>query len=70
MVGFRVRRSNARDFCHHMSSKSIMPGFVTNFTSAKKMKSGASQCKAACNCDSALPAQTLIQSVCYPELNK
>ena len=29
MVGFRVPRPNAGDFCHHMSSKSIMPGFVT-----------------------------------------
>ena len=39
MVGFRVPRWNARGFCHRLSSKLIMPGFVTNFTSAKKMKS-------------------------------
>ena len=31
---------------------------------------GASQCKAACNYDPALPSQTLIPSVCYQELNK
>ena len=31
---------------------------------------GASQCKAACNSNPALPSQTLIQSICYPQLNK
>ena len=31
---------------------------------------GASQSKAACQTNPAMPSQSLIQSICYPELNK
>ena len=42
----------------------------TNFFKHRAGRIGASQCKTACNSDPALPSQTLIQSVCYQELNK
>ena len=42
----------------------------TNFFKHRAGRIGASQCKAACNSNPALPSQTLIQSICYPELNK
>ena len=42
----------------------------TSFFKHSAGRIGSSQCKAACNCDPALPSQTLIQSICHPELNK
>lgn len=41
-----------------------------NFFKHRAGRIGASQCKAASGSNPALPSQSLIQSVCYPEFNK
>ena len=41
-----------------------------NFFKHRAGRIGASQSKAACQTNPALPSQSLIQSICYPELNK
>ena len=51
-------------------SDTITQANGTNFFKHRIGRIDASQCKAACHDDPALPSQTLIQSVCYPELNK
>ena len=51
-------------------SDTITQAKGTNFFKHRIGRIGASQCKAACNHDPALPSQTLIQSVCYLELNE
>ena len=41
-----------------------------NFFKHRSGRIGASLSKAACQTNPALPSQSLIQSICYPELNK
>ena len=41
-----------------------------NFFKHRSGRIGASQSKAACQTHPAMPSQSLIQSICYPELNK
>lgn len=41
-----------------------------NFFKHRAGRIGASQCKTACHTNPALPSQSLVQSICYPELNK
>ena len=51
-------------------SDTITQAKGTNFFKHRIGRIGASQCKVECNHDPALPSQTLIQSVCYTELNE
>jgi len=41
-----------------------------NFVKHRAGRIGASKSKAACQTNPALPSHSLIQSICYPELNK
>ena len=41
-----------------------------NFFKHRAGRIGASQSKQACHTDPALPSQSLVQTICYPELNK
>ena len=42
----------------------------TNFLKHRAARIGASQSMAAAHSDAALPSQSLIQRICYPELHK
>ena len=53
-----------------MERDTISQAKETNFFKHRAGRIGASQSKAASHSNPALPSNSLIQSICYPELNK
>lgn len=59
-----------REQIQQVEKDTISQAKGTNFFKHRAGRIGASQSKAACHTNPALPSQSLIQAICYPELSK
>ena len=63
-------RNNKRTNSEQVQIDTINQAKRKNFIKHRAGRIGASQSKAAASTDPSLPSQSLIQSICYPELSK